>query len=59
MKIEYDNSNELVLIKDEEEYSFSKKEEYKEIFKRFVHELVPKEVSLLKFVKGIATNLQE
>ena len=26
MKIEYDNSNELVLIKDEEEYSFSKKE---------------------------------
>ena len=32
MKIEYDNSNELVLIKDEEEYSFSKKEEYKEIF---------------------------
>ena len=33
MKIEYDNSNELVLIKDEEEYSFSKKEEYKEIFK--------------------------
>ena len=25
MKIEYDNSNELVLIKDEEEYSFSKK----------------------------------
>ena len=33
MKIEYDNSDELVLIKDEKEYSFSKKEEYKEIFK--------------------------
>ena len=32
MKIEYDNSDELVLIKDEKEYSFSKKEEYKEIY---------------------------
>ena len=37
MKIEYDNSDELVLIKDEKEYSFSKKEEYKEIFKILTH----------------------
>jgi uncharacterized protein (DUF927 family) len=58
MKIEYDNSNELVLIKDEEEYSFSKKEEYKEIFKILTDSSNYKLLEKLEVPKGDEIRLQ-